>query len=969
MDARGHLHLLTVIPVALMATQFGHAQEASFPALADRSMAEMNADKWPEALATLDEIISRFGEKEPLKTIGPQFGVIWYRKGLCELKLRKWVEAAKSFETCYMDFPNPSGPSHGNSNVFQKRALLKWGEAAMGAGQWEVAVNQFRKFLEERDKVVDTYPAGAFYINVAICSYKLGRIPSGNLNLEIAISNKAEFPTPDAGIVAGFEALVGAVIATGNEGALLDFINKNRGGITFEPYEMGAFSSIYMKLGADVFAADMPAAALAIYQLVPSSESVTDDLRARISSMGTLSEISEGHELVTKRSLEARLAATEADYRGAGAPEIVKLAAAAMIHEKAGNLRGAHAAYEQLVSFFPGAARREDYLFNLIRLGIALGEPMETTAEHTTKFIHEFPGSASTPIARQLTLSSLFQTAKYQDALRLASTTVGTVKEGTPEHDYCLHVIGGALYYLGQYDKAKTPLEEHIAKYASSPNAQAAEYFRASNLAKLREWEEAKPLLDAFLKKYPDASTNPFLPFALYDRASCSLADGDLEAALADIQQGKGFPDSAIAETVQILGGNIQRARGQMAEAKKAYLQALETAASRKNHSAAGEALFGLVSLTGKESPKEAAGYADRFWKEYAEKSTFRSQMAIAQLKPLSAINRQDEGFERLAGIITELAKTDRAYALESSIKEYSKAYLDHHTPEQLEKHFEAFPGVPPEDQATRALLRMAVISAYERLGRQAKDLATQQACNGRIMKLFQELKSSLTPKQLPTPILLQLADHLRGNTSAPREALPFYEEAISRNEANYRFPSLFGRGDTLSRSSSPEEKQKAIHDFKTIYQQSRDRAEREYALFRMVETLVAKGDYAAAAESARLYREPKTKFSKFTPEVGLCLARSLQETGQQDEAISLYSEVWSAPDAAVRLTAFAIKSWMELLWVRNRPGDRKIALESGVRYLDATRAGLPAMSTDESALWKEIHQLVRTYEESPDVK
>ena len=966
---KGHIHLLTAVPIAILAMQAGYAQEEGFPALADRSMAEMNADKWPEALATLDQIITRFGQAEPLRTIGPQFGVIWFRKGLCELKLRKWTEAAKSFETCYRDFPNPPGASNGNSNVFQKRALLKWGEAAMGAGLWETAVNQFRKFLEERDKVTDTYPAGALYVNMAICSYKLGRIPAGNLSLEIAISNREQFPTPDTGIVAGFEALTGAAIITRNEQALLDFIGKNRGGITFEPYEMGTFSSIYMKLGADVFAADMPAAALAIYQLVPSSESVVDDLRARIASLGTLAEMSEGNELITRKSLEARLSATEADYRGPGAVEIVKLAAAAMIHEKAGNLRGAHAAYGQLVSYFPDATRREDYLFNLIRLGIALGEPIEATAENTSRFIQEFPSSASTPIARQLTLSSLFQSGKYQDALKLASATIGTVREGSPEHDHCLHVIGGSLYYLGQYGKAKTPLGEHATKYPDSPNAQAAEYFRAANLAKLREWDEAAPLLDAFLRKYPDPRNNPFMPFALHDRATSHFANGEFDAALADITAGKAFPDSAVTEATQALEGNIQRSRGQPDEAKKAYLKALETAGKRGNHPMAGEVLYELVSMLGERSPKEAAGYADRYWKDFAGTSNFRPQMAVAQLKPLSATNRQDEALERLAGIIGELAKTDRAYALENAIKEYSQAYLNGHTPEQLEKHFAEFPGIPPEDQGTRALLRMTVISAYERLGSQSKELAVQQACNGRIMKLFQELKSSLSPKQLPTPILLELADHLRENTSAPREALPFYEEAISRNEATYRFPSLFGRGDTWSRSSSPEEKQKAIDDFKTIYQQSKNRAEREYALFRMVETMVAKGDHAAAVENGHLYNDTKLHFSKFAAEVNLCLARSLQETGKPDEAISAYSKVWSTPGAAVRLTALAIKSWMELLWARNQPGDRNIALESGTRYLDATRPNIPGMSADESALWKEIDQLIRTYGSSPDVK
>ena len=962
-------HLLPAISVAIVVTQVASAQgEQGFPALADRSLAEMNAEKWPQALATLDAIIATFGRNEPLKSIGPQFGVIWFRKGLCEMKMRKWQEAMKSFETCYRDFPNAAGPSNGNSNVFQKRALLKWGEAAMGAGQWEIAVNQFRKFLEERDRTTDTYPAGAFYINAAICSYKLGRIPAGNLNLEIAINNKEEFPTPDTGIVAGFEALVGAAIQTKNERALLDFIQKNLGGITFEPYEMGTFSSIYMQLGADAFAADMPAAALAIYQIVPSTEAVIDDLRARAASLGPLPEAREGTGLIVKKALEDRLTATETDYRGTGAVEIVKLAAAAMIHEKSGNLRGAHAAYEQLVLYFPDAARREDYLFNLIRLGIAIGKPMAATAENTSKFIREFPSSGSAPIARQLTLSSLFQTGKYQDAFKLAGETIGTVKEGSPEHDFCLHALGGSLYYLGQYSRAKAPLDAHVTQYPASPHAQAALYFQASNLAKLRDWEDAAPLLDAFIAKFPDASSNAFLPFALYDRASCHFANGEHDAALADIARlEKEFPASPISETVLTLEGNIQRAREQPDEARKSYLKAFEIAEKRQNRAVAGEVLFHLISLLGARSPKEAAGYADLFWKNYSEKSPFRSQVAIAQLKPLAALGRSAEALTRLAGIIAELAKTDRTYTLENSIKEYSLAYLANHSPGQLEKHFEDFPQIAAEDQATRALLRMAVISAYERLAKQSKELPAQQAARGRIMALFQELKSSLSPKELPTPILLQLADHLRSNTSAPREALPFYEEAISRNEPSYRFPSLFGRGDTWSRSTAPAEQQKGIDDFETIYRQSRSRPEREYALFRMMETRVAKGDHAQAVKDAALYNDPKQRFSKFAPEVNLLLARALQETGDPAGALACYSKVWSTPEAPVRLSALAIKRWMELLWSRNQPGDRKIATESGQRYLEATRPAVADMTADESALWKEIEQLVQTYTASPD--
>ena len=188
-----HRPFIPVLAASFAMAAPGFAQtEETFAQLAERSLAEINAEKWQEALVTLDLIIGRFGKDDPFRTYGPQFGAIYYRKGLCELNLKKWKEAAASFESCYQDFPNPPGGApNGNVNAFQMRALMKWGVASMGAGEWELALGQFRKFLQERDKVADTYPAGAFHINVAICNYKLGRIPPGSLNLEIRKSKGA----------------------------------------------------------------------------------------------------------------------------------------------------------------------------------------------------------------------------------------------------------------------------------------------------------------------------------------------------------------------------------------------------------------------------------------------------------------------------------------------------------------------------------------------------------------------------------------------------------------------------------------------------------------------------------------------------------------------------------------------------------------------------------------------------------
>ncbi|MEO5712362.1 MAG: tetratricopeptide repeat protein [Luteolibacter sp.] len=365
------------------------AQDAGLTALVDKSLAAMNEEKWQESLDLSSDAVSRFGKDDPLKRFGPQFGALYYRKGVCEMKLGKWADAMRSFEICYRDFPN-EGADRGN--VFQKQALLKWGEAAMGAGDWQRAAGQFRKFLSERDKVNDAFPHGVFYINLAVCHYRLGNIPDGNENLEIAIYNKDRFPTPEAGIIAGFEALVTTAVAKRREQAITDFIDRNRGELVVEPCVMQRYSPVFLKLAGDAVAADMTRAALTIYQLVPSTQAALDDARARLANSADPGE---------KKRLEQDIAGLEGELDGKNPPEMIRLSAVAFLHEKNGNVRGAFAAYQQLELYFPKARNREENLFNLVRTASLAAGP-DRARGHAETFIRDFPESPRVPELRSL---------------------------------------------------------------------------------------------------------------------------------------------------------------------------------------------------------------------------------------------------------------------------------------------------------------------------------------------------------------------------------------------------------------------------------------------------------------------------------------------------------------------------------------------------------------------------------------
>ena len=393
----------------------------------------MKEGRWQQALDFNSQAVSRFGKSEPFQTYGSQFGAVYYHKGVCEMKLKRWQDALRSFEICYRDFPNNGAV---RNNPFQKMALLKWGEAAMGARQWALAVSRFAKFTDERDKLRDTFPQGAFYINMAVCQYRLGHLPAGNENLEIAIRNKQNFPTPESGIIAGFQVLVAAAIAKHDEQALLDFIGKNRGELIIEPVEMMRYSGVFLKLAGDALAAGMQRAAITVYQFVPATE--------------------------------------------AGPAAIIKLAGIALIHEKNGNVRGALAAYLQLALYFPEAADREEHLYQLIRTA-TLVNAADLARLYAGQLLKDFPQSTHLAEIRASGLEIPEEMAAMPPLASPATDLVGKPLPTTPAF-----AVAMDLYQGRKYPQARAAFAEiKSLPKAQHENATFAAFYEMECLRKL----------------------------------------------------------------------------------------------------------------------------------------------------------------------------------------------------------------------------------------------------------------------------------------------------------------------------------------------------------------------------------------------------------------------------------------------------------------------------------------------------
>ncbi len=977
---RSILPLLGALLTATSLISPTHAQLETPQGLNAEATNAMEAGKWEEALKLLTECVDRF-DARAMQLYGPQFGVTWYRKGICEMRLKRWDDAIESFKTCYEKYPNKSDQAQGSGNAFQKRALLRWAEAAQGAGQWEAALKKYEQFMKEREQR-DSFDPGSLYINLAICNLKSGKIAEGTKHFETALKNKETYRTSGSGIVAAFQALVGAVIEKRDAKALSAFLKENRADILIEPYEMPPYAPVFLKLAAEAFQAEMQGVALELYQLTPSTQVMLEDAESRLARLGDRPGMQDGSRIFRRAELVDTVDRLKKSLSSGDPNEVVKLAATAFLHEKAGNVRGAYLCYLQLEQLYPKSKRRENNLYNLVRTASITGHVAEAE-QYGNLFRKQFPDSENLAAVHRLMLTTLFFNGQYDLCIEIASEMLPDTEEKTEAHDLALFVLGGSHYYTGQYAEAQEELDKHVELYPESPFVIPARYFQASNKGRLQYWASSAELLDKFLADYSNPEENVYLPYALYDRANCHYALDELDAALEKLSRLEAdFATSDVMAMAYNLKGNVLQNQGKDAEAEEAYKRALELAEQRGNAIVAGEALNYLIGLLGekptqKDAPnrfKDAVAYADKFWEKYPD-SPYKAQVAVGQIHAMQGVGRGEEALERLQAVITDLANTPGAAGMEEAIGSFTEAYLESHTVEELKSLYYDFPGIGLDNKAARALLRIALIGVFEeQVAKAGEDEQKKLRANASIKVLFQDLKNEFDVKDLSNFILVRVGDFIR-NTNSPKEALPYYSEVLSRDSSDYKFPALFGRAAVLA-SGSEAEQREAIKDFQRVLADSQDRGDKDRALFEIIETQMALGDYEKAKDHARQYLGPEG-FNSKKPEVALMLAQSYDKLGMREDALNAYNNVAGSYKGAIRLSAPATKRAMEIAWDRNeRSGDisdRQAAYNLGRTYIDLTRRIVDTPDTKaskaEQAAWREVEALVNQFVANPDVK
>ncbi len=1009
MKKRKSITLALVIAGSSLVTVLPHVASANIGQDVGAAIQAMRKKSYAEAKVIYDRIMKNHGENGA-RLHGPKFGNLYYDKGYCELSFAKTLlsssnekdlnkaeellgEAKESFEACRK--------IKGKENIYRTKSLLYTGEADQHLKKFAEAITSYKKFLDERDKkeIKDKYHIGMYHINMAICHFKLEKpnIKGGLRYYEKALKNKDKMRVPDAAIVTAFKDFAAATIFQKKEAMLVKFVNENRGVLTLDPYKMYQFIPSFRKYAAEAFSQDMLGATFALYGLMPGTKEAFEDLSVFDQDLAgyTRPLVKDGYinpnamQSVIRIQNDLKHISKSID---AGEPhELLAMLSLAATHEGEGYTRGAYNAFKSLEKYYKKSKRREANLYNLVRTSSAVGEVMETE-KYGRLFLEKFPTSQYAGAVKNMMLISLFYTGEYEVAFKVATELMPTLAEKTEQHDLCLHVYGGSMFYLGRFFEADPYLKKHVKMYKDSKYKIAARYFAASNYTRLENWEKAATELDRFMSDYPDASTNDYIPFALYDRANTHFSLEELEESVAALDKlEKKFPSSAVESVAFLLRGDVHRAKKEKDLSHEYYIKGLELSKRQGADIVSEEALYKLVALHGvktvnkEPNPKiqDAIPYYDEFWKE-RQSSPYKTELAVAGVPALKAAGRGKEALANLQSVLSEMAKKENAPGLEEAINSYGKLYLEEgYTPEQLKTHFERFPDVDAGDKRTQALLRIAIIGVYEDIIANLEKAGGEDAQEEvdllriKIQVIFGDMDKKFKKSELSDFILIRLGNFIAERTGNPRKALPYYDEILGRNSKKFRVKAQFGRAGILAKSTNATEQNQALETLKDVLAtKDIDSKTEEKATYNLVEVYAQKESWKNVIKYATSYNKAKYAKNK-QAEVAFMLARGYEADGNVSKATSTYTAVYGRYKSRWEISIPALKKAAILTKKNGKEvqgtSAKQIAYNMVANFVRSSTKAYEAnkvkMPTDVRKSWEEMRDLSKSWESEPGIK
>ena len=836
--------------------------------------------KYAEALSVAEEIITRFGP-HAAEDFGAKFGTVYYLHGICLFHMKKYDEAYSSFEKCHKEFPNSLEPKSGPKlpNTQWKRSVYFMAACRQKQESWEEAIkiyNKFRSLRPERNE----YPNGpaTLEINVATCHIKKGDVKKGQSILETTFRQKEKLRAKATALYQGFLTLVGGWIEKGKEWSEEDangFIDRNIADLHLSPWEIARYKFNWQTyaLAKDVSAAGMEGVGLRMLALIPETEAVIAELKAR-------------REAYSKRNekLEQEIAIYQKEIDDGNPVDAYALLEQARALEARGDSRGAFAIYDHLAYSFKKCKHRPEILYNATR-GAALIRDMITVQHHGLTFLAEFPRHKLKDQVSALLLEQLFFNGEYEKCLTIALDLRKGKQVGSKERDLPDFVYGGSLFYLGQYGDAQPEVDSHVEHYPDSRYREHALYHQAGNLVKLFKYPLAARKLDAFVEEYPDSR---LMDLVLYDRATCHYGMDQLESCLEVVEKLQAdFKNSQVFDRSLILQGDVAQLKEEYDKATGLYTQARDMAVEQRHSETEENALFQLISVAiAQEKWDEAVALYEEFMEKF-EGGFFEPNVIVVAMPALEEKGHGEDALSKLEKIIIVLGERYDVSQLERALASYARIYGDKNGPAALVHRLAEFPGVPVGNNVLRAWLIVTRIGVLEDTKNKKK--ITNIVAETKVA--YDDLMA-LPRRELSNYILIKVAQNLlqRGRNL---EAIEWFEEVLARSDPSLKDFASLGVAQIKAQSASEKIQNEAIPLFREVIQVYKTPALQGDAHLGLGRLLFKQGKHQEALDEALITYMNQKEWRKARAEASWMLGRSLEAVGNLEDARSAYVNVY----------------------------------------------------------------------------
>ena len=283
--------LALMVSALLIGAPLAQAQEeggGDIGTLYNKSVQQMNAQNWEEALKITDKIIADFGEFA-YEDYGAMFGGIHYNRGIALVRLKEYGEAAKAFQISHEQFPNKKPEDKKSApdsiNPYEKTAVFQWALCLQLEQQYEEAIKLYEKFLA-LNPPREELQAGAYFVNLGICQANVGRLDEATASIERVFDNQVAYGVPVSSLLQGFVQLGGAwvrIAATNPEvrDSAHAFMDKYMVRLRMDPFDMLKYNTLVVKLAQEAVEAKEFGLAIRFYSLFAGTSDAISDLYIR----------------------------------------------------------------------------------------------------------------------------------------------------------------------------------------------------------------------------------------------------------------------------------------------------------------------------------------------------------------------------------------------------------------------------------------------------------------------------------------------------------------------------------------------------------------------------------------------------------------------------------------------------------------------------------------------------------------